>query len=169
MTDPLAIASGIAGLLSLSIQVTQPLVSFYNAYNDQDNDLAKVAQNLHKLLGIFRALDIAVEERRPQADTQDLLREVEQAVQKCQDIITELQGECEKFQKDSAASLKDRVKVAGRRVAYPFRKTPYRNALVLEYLLRPENSVAFIADQDKPSVSDAQVLLDMVADLDLPA
>lgn len=90
MTDPLAIASGIAGLLSLSIQVTQPLVSFYNAYNDQDNDLAKVAQNLHKLLGIFRALDIAVEERRSQADTQDLLREVEQAVQKCQDIITEL-------------------------------------------------------------------------------
>ena len=60
MTDPLAIASGIAGLLSLSIQVTQSLVSFYNAYNDQDNDLAKVAQNLHKLLGIFRALDIAV-------------------------------------------------------------------------------------------------------------
>ena len=29
--------------------------------------------------------------------------------------------------------------------------------------------MAFIADQDKPSISDTQVLLDMVADLDPPA
>ncbi|KAJ5155478.1 NACHT nucleoside triphosphatase [Penicillium capsulatum] len=123
MTDPLAIASGIAGLLSLGIQVTQSLVTFYTTYKDQDTDLAKVAQNLDNLLGIFRALDIAVEERRSQADTQDLLREVEKAVQKCEEIITELQSECEKFQKDSADSFKDRVKVAGRRAAYPFRKS----------------------------------------------
>ncbi|KAJ5852148.1 uncharacterized protein N7529_011533 [Penicillium soppii] len=107
MADPLAIASGLAGLLSLGIQVTQSLVT----------------QNLDSLLGTFRILDIAVEERRSQADAQDLLREVEKAVQKCEEIITELKSECEKFQKDSAASLKDRIKVAGRRAAYPFRKS----------------------------------------------
>jgi hypothetical protein len=123
MADPLAIASGIAGLLSLGIQVTQSLVTFYTTYKDQDTDLAKVTQNLDNLLGIFRALDIAIEKRRSQADTQDLLREVEKAVQKCEEIITELQSECEKFQKDSTASLKDRFKVAGRRAAYPFRKS----------------------------------------------
>jgi hypothetical protein len=123
MADPLAIASGIAGLLSLGIQVTQSLVNFYATYKDQDTDLAKVAQNLDNLQSIFRALDVAVEERRSQADPQLLLREVEKAVQKCEEIITDLQSECDKFQKDSAAGLRDRVKIAGRRAAYPFRKS----------------------------------------------
>jgi hypothetical protein len=123
MADPLAIASGVAGLLSLGIQVTQSLVRFYTTYKGRDSDLAKVTQNLDNLLGIFRALDIAVEERRSQADTQDLLRQVDEAVQKCEEIIMELQGECEKFQKDSATSLMVRVKVAGRRAAYPYRKS----------------------------------------------
>ena len=123
MADPLAIASGIAGLLSLGIQVTQSLVSFYTTHKDQDTDLAKVTRNLDNLQSIFRALDVAVEERRSQADTRDLLQEVEKAVQKCEEIITDLQSECQKFHKDSAAGLKDRVKVAGRRAAYPFRKS----------------------------------------------
>ncbi|RJE20404.1 Ankyrin repeat protein [Aspergillus sclerotialis] len=105
MADPLATASGIAGLLSL------------------DTDVAKVTQNLDNLQSIFQALDVAVEERRLRADTQDLLQEVEKAVQKCEEIITELQVECDKFHKDSAAGLKDRIKVAGRRAAYPFRKS----------------------------------------------
>jgi hypothetical protein len=64
MAEPLSIASGIAGLLSLAIQVTQSLVNFYTAYKDQDTDLAKLTQNLDNLQSIFRALDIAVEERR---------------------------------------------------------------------------------------------------------
>ncbi|OQD66307.1 hypothetical protein PENDEC_c049G03279 [Penicillium decumbens] len=111
MADPLAVASGIAGLLSLGIQVTQSLVSFYTTYKDQDADLAKVTQNLDNLQNIFRALDIGVEERRSQTDTLDLLQEIEKA------------SEYKKFHKDSAAGLKDRVKVAGRRAAYPFRKS----------------------------------------------
>jgi flagellin-specific chaperone FliS len=119
----LAIASGIARLLSLGIQVTQSLVNFYTAYKDQDADLAKVTQNLDNLQSIFRALDVTVEERRSQANTQNLLREVEKAVQKCEEIITELHNEYEKFRKDSAAGLKDRVKVARRRAAYLFRKS----------------------------------------------
>lgn len=123
MADPLAIASGIAGLLSLGIQVTQSLSNFYTTYKDQDTDLAKTTQNFDNIQSIFRVLKDAVDKRRSQADTQDLLREVEKVVQKCEEIITELQNECEKFYKDSAASLKDRVKVAGRRATYPFRKS----------------------------------------------
>ncbi|KAL5364805.1 hypothetical protein BJX96DRAFT_168590 [Aspergillus floccosus] len=123
MADPLAIASGIAGLLSLGIQVTQALVNFYATHKDKDTDLAKITHNLESLQSIFRALDIAVKERGLQANTHGLLREVGNAVQKCEETITELQSECEKFHRDSAAGFKDRVKVAGRRAAYPFRKS----------------------------------------------
>lgn len=42
----------------------------------------------------------------------------------------------------------------------------HTNALVLEYLLRPENSVAFIPPRDEPSVSASQLLLNMVTSLD---
>ncbi|KAG2413226.1 hypothetical protein HFD88_002415 [Aspergillus terreus] len=108
MPDPLSIASGTAGLLSLGIQVTQGLVKFYATYKDRDTDLEKITRNLDSLLSIFRLLDAAVNERRSQAETQDLLREVEKAVQDCEETITELQSECEKFHKDSTASLKDR-------------------------------------------------------------
>jgi hypothetical protein len=44
----------------------------------------------------------------------------------------------------------------------------HTNALVLEYLLRPENSVAFTPTRASKSRSDAQVLLDMVVALDPP-
>lgn len=123
MAESLAVASGIAGLLSLGIQVTQSLVNFYTAYKDQGTDLAKITQNLDNLQSIFRALKVAVDERRSRADTQDLLREVDEAVQKSEEVIAELHSECEKFHKVSATSLKDCVRVAGRRAAYPFRKS----------------------------------------------
>ncbi|RAK76570.1 uncharacterized protein BO72DRAFT_497067 [Aspergillus fijiensis CBS 313.89] len=42
----------------------------------------------------------------------------------------------------------------------------HTNALVLEYLLRPETGLALIPARDDLSQSDAQVLLDMVAGLD---
>ncbi|KAJ5725195.1 NACHT nucleoside triphosphatase [Penicillium malachiteum] len=123
MADPLSIASGIAGLLSLGIQVTQSLVEFYTTYKNQDNDVAKVTQNLDNLQNLFRALDAAVEERRTQANTQDLLQEIEKAVLKCEEIIIELRSECDRFNKDSNVGLKDLIKVTGRRAAYPFRKS----------------------------------------------
>lgn len=123
MADPLSIASGTAGLLSLGLQITQSLVKFYTAYKDQDTDLVKVTQNLKSLQTLFIFLNDTVEERRSQASTRDLLREVEKVVQKCEEIITELQSECERFHRDSVAGLKDRFKVAGRRAAYPFRKS----------------------------------------------
>ncbi|KAL2821232.1 hypothetical protein BJX63DRAFT_427905 [Aspergillus granulosus] len=45
----------------------------------------------------------------------------------------------------------------------------HTNALVLEYLLRPENSVTFVPPQAKGASSDAQVLLELVNSLNPPA
>ncbi|KAJ5117788.1 hypothetical protein N7448_011420 [Penicillium atrosanguineum] len=45
----------------------------------------------------------------------------------------------------------------------------HTNALVLEYLLRPENSVACIPQQVQPYKSDAEIILDLVLDLSPPA
>ena len=44
MADPLSIAAGIAGFLSLGIHVAQALVDFYAVYKMQDTNVAKVTQ-----------------------------------------------------------------------------------------------------------------------------
>lgn len=125
MSDPLAIASGIAGLLSLGIQVTQSLVGFYTTFKDQDTDVSKLKQNLAHLQATFRSLDVAVQDRQSHPDSQELLREVEKAAQRCGVIIQELRTECKRFQNDlvTDTGLKGRILVTGRRVAYPFRKS----------------------------------------------
>lgn len=123
MADPLSIASGIAGLLSLGIQVTQSLIGFYSAYKDQDTDLAKITDNLENLQSIFRSLDVALHDRRSRSDAQELFQEIEKATRKCDEIIQELRIECQKFYKDLVPGFKGRIQVAGRRAAYPFRKS----------------------------------------------
>jgi hypothetical protein len=123
MADPLSIASGIAGLLSFGVQVTQALVDFYFAYKDQDTNLARITRNLENLHSTFRTLDVAIQDRRSRADAQDVFKEVEKATQRCEEIINELQIECQKFDKGSITSFRDRIQVAGRRAAYPFRRS----------------------------------------------
>ncbi|KAL2818111.1 hypothetical protein BJX63DRAFT_440349 [Aspergillus granulosus] len=123
MTDPLSIATGIAGFLSLGIQVTQSLVRFYSVYKHQDTDLAKIAQNVENLHSTFRTLEVAVQQRQSQADAKELLQEVDKARQRCQEVIKELQIESQKFPAAPIPGLKDRVKAAGRRAAYPFRRS----------------------------------------------
>ncbi|KAL2706137.1 hypothetical protein AAEP93_001387 [Penicillium crustosum] len=121
MADPLSIASGVAGLLSFGIQVTQTLVDFYSAYKNQTPDLAKITLNLQNLLSILQSLDSARQSGQPQTDA--LLQEIDKAAVGCREISEELSDECQKFQKDTALSLKDRIQVAGRRATYPFRKS----------------------------------------------
>ncbi|TQB70154.1 hypothetical protein MPDQ_000932 [Monascus purpureus] len=122
MADPLSITSGIAGLLSLGIKVTQSLISFYSTYKDQDNDLAKIARNLEDLQNIFESLETAVQDRQSQ-DNAELLKVVNKAIQGCQEIIKELQQERQKFSIGPVANLTGRIRVAGRHAAYPFRKS----------------------------------------------
>lgn len=123
MSDPLSIAAGIAGFLSLSVQVTQALVDFYSVYKNQDTDIAKVTQNIDNLRSTFWSLEIAIQQRQSQTDTEELLLEVDKVTHKCQEVIEELQIECRRFQAEPVTNLKSRVQVAGRRAAYPFRKS----------------------------------------------
>lgn len=120
MADPLSIASGVAGLLSLGLQVTRSLVEFYSAYKDQANDLAKITQNLESLLNLFQLLDRALLKCQP---TDTLLQEINTVAKRCSEIIEELQAECQKFQKEASIGIKGKIQVAGRRVIYPFRKS----------------------------------------------
>ena len=126
MSDPLSVTAGIAGFISLGIQVTQTLVDFYSTYKNQDNDVAKITSNMENLQSIFRTLETAVHQRQSQPDAKEILQEVDKATRTCQEVIGELQSESQKFQVTPHTSLKLRIQVAGRRATYPFRKSTFQ-------------------------------------------
>ena len=123
MGDPLSVVAGVAGLLSLGIQVSQSLVSFYLDYKGQDADIERITHKLESLCGIFQSLDDALKDRKFRPDEQALVDQIEDLVQNCGDLVSELEEECDKFSNLSTNGVKAAVKVAGRRLTYPFRKS----------------------------------------------
>jgi len=118
MSDPLSVAAGIAGLISLGIQVTQSLFTFYELYKGRDIKLARTRDKLQNLLTVFRALEHALQNRQ---DEQDLVKTIESSIKGCEEIIADLKNECQQFDNILICGVKDKIKVGGRGVAYPFR------------------------------------------------
>jgi ankyrin repeat domain-containing protein 50 len=91
MTDSLSVAARIG------IEVTQSLVEFYTSYKGQDADVARTTEKLESLLDTFQFLYAALQSRTFQPDEQDLIKNIESSIHKCDDVIQELKEECEKF------------------------------------------------------------------------
>ncbi len=123
MTDPFSVAAGVAGLITLGIQVTKSLVEFYTSYRGQDTDVARTTGNLESLLSTFRCLDDALQSRIFRPDEQGLIKNIESSLYKCDELIQELKKECKRFDKASISGIKGTIKVAGRRAAYPLRQS----------------------------------------------
>jgi hypothetical protein len=123
MSDPLSVAAGVAGLLSLGIQVTQSLFDFYTAYKNLNSNLAGIVEKLEGLLVILSAIDQTLGKRKWNSGEQNLIKTIESSVNQCNDLIHELKEECQKFEKDSSKGTKEMISTLGRRAAYPFRKS----------------------------------------------
>ena len=123
MSDPLSIAASVAGLISLGIQVTQSLIDFYTLYKHQESDLVNTIEKLESLVDIFQELEKALIDRKFQKDERNLIEKIEKTIKDCDESIKELQEELQKFSKASLNRIKATVKVAARRVAYPFRQS----------------------------------------------
>lgn len=121
MADPLSVAAGIAGLISLGIQTTKSLVDFYTSFKDQYPNVARTTEKLESLLKTFQFLDIALQNRKFSADERNLISQVESSIQQCNDLIQVLGDELRKFQESSLGGFRSAVKAAGRRTAYPFK------------------------------------------------
>ena len=123
MTDPLSVAASVAGLISLGIQVTQSLVDFYKAYENRDSELVHTIERLDSLLDIFQCLRKILSDRHFQAEERSLVESIETSINSCEESIQELQDECQKFSETTSQGIKAAVRVAGRRVTYPFRRS----------------------------------------------
>jgi ankyrin repeat domain-containing protein 50 len=123
MGDPLSVAASVAGLLSLGIQVTQSLVTYYTAYQNQESHIARTTSKLETLLQSFQSLGEALDGRRFHTDERALIAQIESSIEDCNDLILELQQEFDKVSNVSKSGIKDGIKTTGRRLAYPFRQS----------------------------------------------
>jgi hypothetical protein len=123
MGDPLSVAASAAGLLSLGIQVSQSLVSFYLTCKGQDADIERITRNLKSLGAVFQSVDETIKERTFREDERTLIAQIDDLIQDCDEIILEMQEECDKFSKLSTNGVRAAVKAAGRRSTYPFRQS----------------------------------------------
>ena len=123
MTDPLSVAGSVVGVISLGIQVTQSLVNFYNSYKGRESDIFRIIERLDSLLITFRSLEKTLSGRTFQEDEQSVIQNIETSIQSCNDSIQELQHESQKLSNSSSDEATAAIKLAGRRVMYPFRKS----------------------------------------------
>jgi uncharacterized protein YbgA (DUF1722 family) len=152
MSDPFTVAASVAGLLSLGIQVTQSLVDFYASYRGRDSNLISTVQELESLLDILHHLSEALASRKFDADERDLIEKIENTIKSCEEVIEELQDECQKFKKASPHENIDAIKVAARKFTYPFRRGTLQNISDNVSELRKNVSQALAVLQLKDSV-----------------
>ena len=123
MAEVLAITASVAGLILLGIQVTRSLVEFYTSYKHQDSEITGMTERLENLLSIFESLEIALSNRKFQVEEQSLMDNIESSIKKCDELVQELQEECQKCCKAMSGGIKAVFAVAGRRATYLFRQS----------------------------------------------
>lgn len=168
MAEPLSVVASVAGLVSLGIQVTQSLVNFYNAYENRDSDLVRMIERLDSLLDTFQCLEKIFSGRKFQADERSLVENIETSIKSCEELIQELQDESQKFSKTSSQGVKAAVKVAGRRLTYPFRRSTLQklNEDIGEIRANLSSALDVLQLKDNKRIQDditeIKVLLDLV-------
>ena len=95
MGDPLSVVGSVVGLVSLGIQVTQSLVSFYASYKTQDSDLLHTRESLEILLDTFNSLSNTLSTRKFAVDELSLVKRIERSINSCEDLVKELDDECQ--------------------------------------------------------------------------
>ena len=78
MSDPLSIAAGAAGLVSLGITVCSGLLDYYGSWKDQHADVSMMCQSLESLSRTFKLLYEKV--RHPLLDRKSVDRVTESII-----------------------------------------------------------------------------------------
>ena len=123
MADPLSVAGSVVGIISLGIQVTTSLVKFYNSHKGRDSDINRTSEKLDGLLVILHSIETTLSGRKFHVDERSLIRSIEKSIKSCDEMIQELRHEFQKISKPSSDGTRAAIKLAGRRVTYPFRQS----------------------------------------------
>lgn len=118
MADP----GGIIGAISLALQVTQGLKIYYTQFTSYHEDIAAVIARTKRLESVLRALEPSV--LRLGLDDDPISDEIRSCIMECIDAVKKLKAHQEKCGEVDTIpdTLRTRIYIAKKRLAYPFRK-----------------------------------------------
>jgi hypothetical protein len=125
--DPLSalgIASGVAGLTSLGIQICQGLLGYYGSYKDARTDIRRLYCSVERLEGNLTQVSKALSLVSPAMD-QEIVLQAKQSLSALHGGLKYLEKELQKIKLTPAAggSAWGEIKAVGRRALYPFRES----------------------------------------------
>ena len=127
MVEPLSISAGCAGLLTLGLQVTESLSKLYESHRSRDQRVESTLKRINTTRVIFQSLGETLRARGFHDDERPILKNIESQIAECKEHIVILERKCIKlnvsFGNEGEDGMKDRVKIASRRIAYPFRES----------------------------------------------
>lgn len=120
MAEALAVASSVAGILSLGIQVSQGLLSYYGSWKDAESDVKGMYNSVAALLGTFELLKGSIENKKFDAA---MVADVEKNIKACEDGVHNLKEELDKVKVVSSKDgWTEKIKTQLRRTLYPFKR-----------------------------------------------
>ncbi|KKZ62886.1 hypothetical protein EMCG_02731 [[Emmonsia] crescens] len=123
MPEPISIAGTAAGLISLALQTVKYLVNFYSDYKHRDESIAKTTSRLQSILGTLDILEKTLKNREFATHENNIVDKINSDIYACEEAITELRDEFEKFTNISPMGFQASLKATGRKLEYPFRKS----------------------------------------------
>ena len=119
--DPLGLASGIAGLLSLGITVCHGLLDYYASWKDADDNIARTFASLEALVKNLLVLRAVIQHDRLNHDMSLYIEECTASTQKG---VYSLQKKLSKVQAvSSQGDWQDKAKASFRRALFPFKES----------------------------------------------
>ncbi|KAK2048630.1 hypothetical protein LZ31DRAFT_29063 [Colletotrichum somersetense] len=168
MSDPLSVAGSVVGIISLGLQVTQSLYSYYAAVNAQYSDVTHTARKLESLLEILNCIQTHLDGRKVKVDGTHVLKNIESAIEQCEECIQELQEESRKFERAPVDGIRTAIRATGRRLAYPFRQSTLQkldediDELVTHLSLALQLLQQDVTDRVQDEIKDTKAVLDLV-------
>lgn len=118
MGDPLSIAAGVAGIISLGLTVSSGLLNYYGSWKDSPSNVSTMCESLETLTKTFEILHERI--RHPLLDSK-IVDMVTESIISCAAGVQKLQSKLDKIRN---------VKPAGaflQRAQYPFRQKTLMN------------------------------------------
>ncbi|KAK1848381.1 ankyrin repeat protein [Colletotrichum chrysophilum] len=120
MSDPFSIASGVAGIVSLGLEIVKGLYVYCSTLKDQSSDIARIHNNLSHLHHLLENLRRQLDVRKFRSDDIIILACIEGRIFQCKECIEELKKVADKFERSQVDGLRAALKAKVQQATYPF-------------------------------------------------
>lgn len=121
MSDPLSVAGGAVGVISLGLQVSKGLTTYYSHFQSYDDEIAHITRKSEALHRLLEDLDEPL--RKAENGNGNVSTQVRSSVDACEAGLRRLHAAVEKYGNLAVpTSREDKIRALRKRTLYPFKR-----------------------------------------------